>query len=248
MSYHNIFQENKLINDAIIDGLKLEKTDRVRRDSQAYYFQAFFYLTKRFGMPKIYDEDKDAGIWTFTVKEFKIHILLDSVFVNFMIFGNSKFHDYSARKPYWVAYWRKSEKVKDKLYTEDYSNLNSEIPKLTETQEKTNETIWNQFCNENNIDDTWDNEKFESEGMQKKWWNFTSDYNSKIVGIEFKDYGKFGPYSNANTKYALKTLRQFLNNMLTPIWVRDCDFNILGRGGSEYEKYANNINIKFEAE
>jgi hypothetical protein len=245
---YNIFQGNDLINNCIIEGLKLEKTDRVRIDSQEYYFQAFFYLTKRFGMPKIYDDYKDGGVWTFNVKEFKIQILLDSVFVNFMIFGNSKFIDYSNRRPYWVAYRRKSVKVKDKLFTIDYSSFNSECPKLTKIQQKTNEDIWDKFCNENNIDDTWNDEKFKKEGMSIKWHDYIEEYNRKIVGVEFEDYEKFGTYSNSSIKYALKILTKFLNNMLSPIWVRDCDFNILGRGGSEYEKYGNNIKIDFNTE
>ena len=78
MPYYNIFQGNSLVKEAIKEGLKLPNNsiDDIY-DNQyinEFYFQAFFYLTKRFGMPKIYDDYKDAGVWPFSVKGFKIQI------------------------------------------------------------------------------------------------------------------------------------------------------------------------------
>ena len=244
---YNIFQGNNLINNTIIEGLKLEKTDRVRRDSQTYYFQAFFYLTKRFGMPKIYDDYKDGGVWTFTVKGFKIQILLDSVFVNFMIFGNAKYKNYSMLSPSLVARTRAASKFeKDDFFT----YVEDENHKLSEKQQATNNKIWEAFCNEYNIDDTWTEERFKEEKMYIKWHVYIHKYEDKMIGVNTDEYiEKYGrDYKNSNIKYALKTLKQFLNNMLTPIWVRDCDFNILGRGGSEYKKYDNNIKIEFDVD
>ena len=62
---------------------------------------------------------------------------------------------------------------------------------------------------------------------------------------------KYGDvYQNAYTRHALRTLEQFLKNMLTAIWVRDCPFNIKGRMSDEevrfYDRYTNNIKIEFQ--
>lgn len=244
---YNIFQGNDLINNTIIEGLKLEKTDRVRRDSQEYYFQAFFYLTKRFGMPKIYDDYKDGVVWTFSVKEYKIQILLDSVFVNFMIFGNSKFKNYSFLSPARIAQQRAARKFsRDDFFT--YKKDENHV--LTDKEKSTNNKIWELFCEEYNIDETWTYERFKEEKMNIKWFEYIHKYEEKMIGVNTDKYiEKYGhDYKNRNVKHALKTLKQFLNNMLSPIWVRDCDFNILGRGGSEYEKYANNIKIELDVD
>lgn len=244
MGYYNIFQGNKFISDTIIEGLKLKDTENAMLYSEKYYFQAFFYLTKRFGTPEIWNEDKDAGAWLFKVKEFKILISMDGFAVNFMIFGNAKYKDYSSRTPYIVAYWRKSEKVAEKLYHEDYNQYNKKILELTEAEKKINQEIWEHFLKLKGVDDTWTQARLNRE-IKQEWFYYTEKYNQKITGISPAEYKKYGrDYSNSKTKFALKTLKQFLNNMLTPIWIRDCAFNILGRTNSDFKKYENNIKIK----
>jgi len=242
MNFYNIFQGNKLINDAIIKGLFLEKTDNQKMESEKYYFQAFFYLTKRFGNCKIYDDYKDGGVWTFLVKNYKIQILLDSYSVSFIIYGNSKFKNYSMLSPYWIARHRIYDSVKNKMYVE------TENP--TKIQNKTNTQIWDIFLKENKINNTWTQEAFDKwiEANSRLWFEFTQNYNSKIIGINqdeyFEKYGRF--YKNSKTKHALKTLEQFLNNMLTPIYIRDVGFNILGNCESEFLKFTDNIKIELE--
>jgi len=163
-----------------------------------------------------------------------------------MIFGDAKYKDYSMLSPSRVARIRAaSEFEKDDFFT----YLKDENHKLTEKENATNNKIWEAFCKEYGIDNSWTNERFEKEGMDMKFHSYIHKYHNKMLGVDIEYYeNKYGyNYSNSNIRFALKTLKQFLNNMLTPIWVRDCDFNILGRGGSEYEKYVNNINIEFEA-
>jgi hypothetical protein len=55
-------------------------------------------------------------------------------------------------------------------------------------------------------------------------------------------------YQNAYTKKALKTLRQFLKNMLAPIWIRDVPYNLKGKlsykDACNLNRYNNNIKIE----
>ncbi len=238
MNFYNIFHGNELINNSIIRGLMLKQT--ARAESEKFYFQSFFYLSKRFGSPKIFDDYKDAGVWTFLVKNYKIQILLDSTFVKFIIYGNSKFKTYIMFSPYSVARYRKYDSVKNKMFDA------SENP--NKKQKETNSEIWNKFLTENGINDTWTQEAFDKwfKANSMRWFEFIQNFNSKIIGINqdeyFKKYGRL--YKNAKTKHALKTLEQFLKNMLTPIYVRDVGFNILGRCDSEFDKFTDNIKIR----
>ena len=101
------------------------------------------------------------------------------------------------------------------------------------------------------------NEYLKSKGINKPEEELTKEdfsglfeyarkYNNDVININKDSYDKYGTYySNAYTKRALKTLSQFLNNMLTPIWIRDCAYNIKGYSEGEFEiNTSNNMSLK----
>ena len=258
MGHYNIFQGRNGINEIVYDVLGYEKKERlditITRD---IYFQSYFYLCNRFGNPIIIDDYKKIMIWNFKVKQYIIQVQLNSSWVTFIIFGkgsNKKtlskhnFKNYDMRSPFWIRYWREQERKKYKLI-----NIFSEKKSLRE--KKIIDKLWNDFFDKNGLaSDEWTDERFQNEeqdnGLTKlqEWIKIVEKYNTDIINVDnFKHYKSDG-YSNSKTKHALKTLRQFLNNMLTPIYVRDCAFNIKGRCGDENNKYIDNIKIKFDLE
>ena len=105
---YNIFQGGDIINDSIKKSLKMGYPESVQLECKKFYFQAFFYLTKRFGAPEIFDNDKHAGVWIFKVKSYKIQIILNSSFPIFIIYGSYKFEKYR-RKIDFNSDYRNSE-------------------------------------------------------------------------------------------------------------------------------------------
>jgi hypothetical protein len=255
MRKYNIFQGGNGIEKVIYEELGYEKTQYMDSSiTENIYFETYFYLCNRFGNPIIVDDYKRNMVWRFEVKQYSINIELNSSWVTFMIFGNgssknplskNNFINYSIRSPYRVRYWRDQKKNRSKLL-----NLLSEKPSKREL--KLRDKLWKEFFDKNGLEsDEWTEERFQNEKQENgktksyEYFEYLENYNISVINIEsFKHYEHRG-YSNSKTKHALKTLRQFLRNMHTPIWVRDCGFNIKGRCGSEYDKYIGNIEIKF---
>jgi len=248
MAKYNIFQGNNKISDVIYDVFGYEKNEFMSSSiTSDMYFQAYFYLCNRFGPPKIDDpEYKSVMFWNFEVKQYTIMIELNSSFINFMIFGEgsdkllskNNFQNYGMRSPYWVRYWREIERNKGK-----FVNLTSK--EKTTKELRILNRLWKKFSKLNNLNlSEWTEEKF-NQDKQIEWYNYVKAYNEKVINKKsFVHLLSRETYSNRKTKHALRTLRQFLNNMLTPIYMRDCSFNIKGRCGSEYDRYINNIDIK----
>ena len=246
---YNIFQGSKSVNKVIYEtlGYEIEEnmTSMITTD---IYFQSYFYLCNRFGNPRIFDDYKKEMVWYFKVKNYTISIELNSSWVTFIIFGEggkknikskNNFYNYSNRTPYWVRYWREWERNKSEL-----------IDIYSDKKSKKEKSIMNRLSVEfsllHNIDDTWTDERFRKEKM-KEWIKYLKEYNNKILNTDsFKHLLEKDVYSNSKTKHALKTLRQFLNNMLTPIYIRDVPYNIKGRCIDNFDRYINNIKIEFK--
>lgn len=253
MSNTNIFQGRNGITDVIYEVLGYEKNENMSCSiTRDIYFESYFYLCNRFGTPRIFDDYKKINIWNFKVKNYVISIELNSSWVTFIIYGKisknkfmskNNFQNYFVRSPYWVRYWRESIKNKSKL-------IDLMAEKKSKKDLKIIENLWNKFFDENGLEsDEWTDERFEKE-KKREWFKYLENYNTQIINPDsFSHLHEIKNYSNSKTKHALKTLRQFLNNMLTPISVRDCGFNIKGRiSDSDYkncEKFENNIKIEF---
>jgi hypothetical protein len=248
---YNIFQGNEQLDKIVAKTLGYEYPQKYSFFTQDIYFEAFFYLSKRFGQPKIQDEYKDAGIWDFKVKKYIIRIYLNTSWVSFMIFGESgknkrwsknNYQNYCSRTPAWVKTWRKMEKKKHLLI--HFGR------KKTKRSEKLEQKVFQEFCKINSIDETWTQERWDADKeMKRKYFEYLQKYNEDIIGVDRQEYNeKYGfDYKNSKTKHALKTLRQFIQNMLTPISIRDCNYNIKGQCGCEFDKYIGNIKIDFQS-
>ena len=246
---YNIFQGSKSVKKVIYETLGYEiEENMTSMITSDIYFEAYFYLCNRFGTPYIVDDYKKVMIWAFEVKQYTIEIQLNSGWVTFIIYGNgsdknilskNNFSEYSSRKPYWVRYWRECEKKKSELIN-IYSNKKSKNEKLVINK------LFEEFSLLHNIDDTWTNKRFQKEKMSE-WIKYLQEYNNKILNTDsFKHLLEKDIYSNSKTKHALKTLRQFLNNMLTPIYIRDVPYNIKGGCIDNFDRYVNNIKIEFK--
>ena len=233
---YNLFLSNELISNVIKDILGKEKKEDYPFFTQDYFFTAFFYLTKRFGHPKVFDDYKQTGVWDFKVKGFTIRIEITSCLVEFMMFGKYQHSYIHKNSPFDVKSCRLMQNNPNIL-------INIQDKEVDETQKILRDNLFGQFCTENNIDDSWTIERFKKE-MSYKWHDYTKKYNFDVVKNLMSNNIKDKCYINSYLKYALKTLRQFLNNMLTPISVRDSYFNILGT--CDYDnRYIDNIKIEY---
>lgn len=224
---NNIFQGNELIRRCVADSLNYnfdESKDEFKHlwFTKDIYFAAFFYLTNRFGSPINYDDYKTAGTWSFSVKDFTIQITFRSTDLEIIVFGE-KWHNLGGLTDYTVRRQRLERKNDHKLLHLDYKN---------------NKISW---------DSMYVNSAEVRKGLSSadNYFDWFFDYNNKASGVN-KLHINHIPYQNAYTRRAIKTLSQFLHNMLTPIWIRDCPYNIKGACGTEFEKYENNIEIKFK--
>lgn len=239
---YNIFQGNQLLLRKVANVWGYNLPDDELRGSMTsdIFYESFFYLTQRFGAHQKHDEYKDAGIWSFEVDEYIIQILLNTSWVIVMMFGNEKHKDLSVMSPYWR---RKSRRMLERR--EDYVNMWSD-----DKTEKENEIMgkqWEVFCSKHGIDDTWAQEKYDKEKKYMDWFKHMEAYNEEVLDVDFKEMAqKYGRnYKNRQIKKALRVLEKFLKNMLVPVSVRDCNYNIKGMCGNEYDKYIDNIEIKF---
>ena len=104
------------------------------------------------------------------------------------------------------------------------------------------------LCSKNGVDDSWNQEGFEDK-LGQKWFDRILEYNNEIIGVDLEEFrekhGKI--YYSSKTRNALRTLDQFLKNMLTPIWIRDVPYNIKGVCSErEFDRHINNVKIEFK--
>jgi len=237
---NNIFQGREPIRRCIADSLGYafdEANDDFRFNwfTKDIYFPAFFYLYNRFGAPTKNDNYKEAGVWSFSIKDFIVQITFLSTDLEIVIFGE-KWHGHGGLTVGEVK--RQREQIK---------HLDELLPYFLQGDPDPNKEIFEKglstFLEQKGVNK--EMEELDS-GDLDGWIDYVSEYNYKIIGVDVSEYNeKYGQnYSNAYTKRSLKTLSQFLHNMLTPIWVRDCGYNIKGRSEREFERYDNNIKIQ----
>lgn len=240
---YNIFQGNKQLQNVVAKSLGFEESPEHSWFTRDMFFETYFYLSKRFGQPKILDDYKDGGTWDFTVKNYKIRITLNSSWVSFIVFGEYRLRNELINSPYIV-----------KRIRQERVNRHLLIPIMDEYSEDEKilvDPIFDKFCKIEGVDESWTQEKFDKEGKGMLWFDYCMDYNNKVLGVNYNEFNKKhgSEYSNSKTRHALKTLNQFINNMLTPINVRDCHFNIKGRITDDeayfFERYTDNIKIEF---
>lgn len=230
----NVFSQfDKNIKQAIKEELSLIEESNDLYSIDSIYFPSYFYLTKRFGEADIEDEYKNAGVWWFYVKEFKIRVKLDSSDIRFDVFSNKPFWKLSFISPSDIKSIRLNEKFKNQLivlFPSKNHNYPQEVVELTNSKYKEYLAL-------------------EKEDPTYSWIDFATEYNNKITGFSSEDaiafdekYGKY--HYTSHTRFALKTLRQFLRNMLVPVWVRDVAYNIKGR--DEYIDFDNENNISIK--
>lgn len=240
---YNIFGGNKLINQQVANSLNYGKLDTPDFGSftNDIFLSTYFYLSKRFGIPAIYDDYKLAGTWDFKVGDFQIRVELNSNWVIFQMFGNARYKDYMFRDPFTVRRWREEERKKDQLIIISHNH------KYSERELTILNHLFIEFKAENGIEEEKSDTDLTSQNYSK-WYDFVLKYNHKIIGIDFDKFTeKHGrTYSNSETRKALRVLDRFLKNMLTPIWIRDVPYNIKGRcGDSEFDKYIDNIQFDY---
>lgn len=258
MEKYNIFQGNQLITEQTAKslGYEINENTKYRWFTEDIFLQTYFYLNQRFGPPTMTGASI-AGIWVFEVKQYSIWIELNSSWVSFMVFGNGEkknfsskknFINYSARTPHLVHLWRQQAKNADKLIPMS----EKETADATPSQKQVQDEQFTKFCAEHNlVESELTNEIFVPYRM--KWFDWCMKYNSSFAKMNWQEFGdKYGEhYQNSCTRHALRTLDQFIKNLLTPIWIRDVPFNIKGKIGDgdavEFEvNYKNNIEIVFE--
>ncbi|MCW0484090.1 hypothetical protein [Gaoshiqia sediminis] len=236
----NIFQGNDLIKKTIASVLGYDNPEN-SWFTKDMYFEAFFYLSKRFGSPSLFDEYKEAGAWSFNVKDYVIEIRMNSSWVQFMMYG--KISNHEIHSPYAVKYRRIRREKRDKIL--------SELGDWNDKEEELAGKLFDDFLKENDIDASISQDQFDKE-YRGKWFEYVCLHNKRVINLDYDEFtGKYGKiYQNSYTRHAQKTLTQFLKNMLTPIWVRDCPYNIKGRLSDEeaafYSRYRDNIKIEFK--
>lgn len=241
----NIFQGNSLLLKTVARVLGYTNEEDIKYGwfTRDIYFSTFFYLTKRFGNPVIYDDYKDGGVWNFKVKQYVIQVYMNSSWVSFIMFG--RIGNECVDSPYYVKYRRAWLANRDNLISV-YSE------KQTDKEVNIMINLFNDFQKEQGFDGGAITQEEFDKTYANKWFDYILKYNDRIINIDHGDItAKYGnEYQNAYTRHALKTLEQFLKNMLAPIWVRDVPYNIKGcisdHEAGNYSRYENNILITFE--
>ncbi len=239
---YNIFQDNQQIRDVVAKTLGYPTGQEYNWFTEDIFFQSYFYLSQRFGFGKKRDDYKDAGVWAFNVKNYTIQIRLNCSNVIFMVFGEKKIDNHLIHSPYDVKrirLWRQKERLLIPMHNE-----------RTPEQDKVLDKVLGNYLDKKGISHKISKEEWNEKYAQDFWFREVSEYNQSVMGISYEDYEKYGEYSNAKTRHALRTLEQFIQNMLTPIWVRDVPYNIKGRLSDEqvnyYWRYEGNIKIELK--
>lgn len=240
MAKQNIFQGNSSIRNAIelilngkvCDGTAEDFKNRSPIFTKKFFFQAYFYLTKRFGLPDpdSYDDYKEAAVWYVPYKsgkhEFEIGIAMNSGSVDFMIFGDKNPKWYIGNvTPFSVKRHRELLRGKEELLLP--MDL-EEGQLLTKLQAKNADKLFADFCKTEGIAPELSQEQFDKE-YGRKWFDCVWRYNEDVIGVDSADYEKYGEYSNSYTRHAHKAMKRFLKSCLTEtVRVRDVEFNIKG--------------------
>ncbi|TFD96701.1 hypothetical protein E2605_07730 [Dysgonomonas capnocytophagoides] len=248
MSKLNIFQGNKLLNKTVCRALGYEETEEnvtYGWFTENIYTNAFFYLTKRFGNCDIYDGYKDGGIWNFYVKDYTIRIYLNSSWVSFIVFG--KIGNMDVNSPYLTKYrreWRRKENQLINTFKQDGEGW-------TRKERPIIEKLYNSFLEEKGVDEKSITQQEWNDKYSYDWYECIEEYNRQVIGIDHTEIlNKYGDsYQSAYTRHALRTLDQFIKNMLVPTWIRDVPYNIKGvitdKEARSNSRYENNIKIEF---
>ena len=239
---YNIFDGNQPFKNMVSRTLGYEVDESNFSQTEDMYFQTFFYLSKRFGAPKIMDDIKDGGTWDFKVKNYTIRISLNSSWVSFNIFGDIRLSYRYNQSSYFVKYHRQRNNKRHLLI----NNINNVLDR-SDYESNQIQILLNKIQAKHNIPDDISSDEFNDKYGDEFWIDMIGDFNDKILDIGDVPTGM---YSNSGTRHAMKTMEQFIKNMLTPISVRDRSFNITGRlTDSEvrnYDRYHNNIKIGFK--
>lgn len=207
--------------------------------------EAFHYLFLRFGSPT-FKYDSNEIYYEFKVKEFAIGVEITSSWINFYVYGNLSKSKYRHHPPYWIRYNKEAEKeeVKSKLYTmRVYSD-----DVLTKEQEAMNDKVWEMYLEKYNIETDEQVEERE-ENSETSFYTFANQYNHSLIKESYPPIASYNEkygyhHLNSYKRFALKTLEQFIKNLLVPIYVNDVPRNIKGRGGEAFLSFQNNIKIE----
>ncbi|WP_060873818.1 hypothetical protein [Myroides odoratus] len=233
----NIFQDSKSIRNTIAKTLGYKTPQEYSWYTENIFFETFFYLSKRFGMPKVWDEYKQAGVWSFSVKHYTITVEMNSSWVIFMIFGDKKHYRHSTFPTYWIKYNREANKKRELLL-----DTMKDSEDRTKYEKDKLQQLLNEFQEEKKIPDNITVEDFH-EIYGSEFFRKIDEFNNKVIGVNSKDFDLNVEYMNSKKRHALKTMEQFIKNMLTPIYVRDVPYNIKGRMTDNEAHYLNqNIN------
>jgi len=238
----------RLLEKSVLNILKAHSNyKRYTRYTSTIYFQAYFYLSKRFGDgTKHYscDTDKDAAIWRFKVKYLYIDVRLSSCNVLFYVYAPRKRYDDMVLDVIELAHFRNRYAKRHLLI--HYWNYHN----FSEDEQQMFDNAVSQFAKQKNIlldtesDEFWD--KYDDDIFE-----YIDTINEKVLNFNWQKYKqlqkKYGKYRNAQTRYAIRTFESFLKNMLVPIDIDDCSYNIKGRVADEdyfrFMQYKNNIKI-----
>ncbi|MDO6737108.1 hypothetical protein [Wenyingzhuangia sp. 2_MG-2023] len=243
---YNIFQQSDILQNTVAKALGIEPNDKYPwLITSNMYFETYFYLSRRFGPPKILDDLKDGGTWDFAVKNYTIRICLNSSWVSFIVFGEYRLQNNFIHSGFWVKKQRE-ERKKNHLLIKELENPSER----TDYENEQIQILLNEFQKEQNIPDDITPEEFNDTYGVQFWYDKINDFNNKIIDVKLEDYEEHGEYSNSKTRHALKTLDQFIKNMLTPIYIRDRAFNIKGvltdKESCDLVRYENNIKIEYK--
>lgn len=213
-----------------------------RRASEKIYHQAYFYLSERFGPHFEHDEYKIAGVWQFKVKDYVIEVVICSIWVTFIVYGDPR-SAVGVTSPYHVKYNRQLRE-RDHLIAKFYKD---------ERTEQENHIISEQltaFIAHNDIDPNIPQEEFNEKHLSA-FVDWLIEYNEGLVDLDYHETtSRYGDtHSNSRSRHALRTLEQFLKNMLVPYYIRDVPYNITGRISYEDANMYNNRydgNVKIE--
>lgn len=226
----NIFQGNQQIRQIICQELEVEGGKHGDFFyTNKYYFQAFFYLTQRFGVH--YKQFYDVATWSFKIKHYVIEIVFNDSFFYFIIFGNETKFNNRDQYRLWVKRNRNAKKYHNTIFDEttDFSKGEAKL-------------FLDYFLKANAIESI-SEESFDA-GYGDAFYEVVQVHNDLYLneGVDKKIH-TLEHHTNSLKNHALRTLRQFIRNLHTPVRLKDVNYNIRGVCGCEYNHYENNVKI-----
>lgn len=240
MKKQNLFDGSDALQNTVLKALGYDKTVEelsIYEATQPFLSSSFHYLTLRFGKPSYQTHWNLCG-WDFRVKEFTIRVCIYPSFLQFIVFGN--LHKAGNRKsPADIHEFRLKEQYRDKLY--DY---------FGDTNPQVEATVNDMLLKKHNVESTEEYNALDS-SQKQDFLQYIIGCNSVVMGFYNEDYEafkeKYGTeYSNSYTRFALHTLKLFIHNLLSPIFIDGHAMNIKGFSDEceEFFKYENNIKIE----